>query len=95
MSSSSRTGVAPRRAARGARPKGAREQALAVWRSLMEDDFSQALFRDNGVGLHLFWLDETSSQISALHADEQRLVRMTHGELESTSARFGERTSGR
>ena len=66
----------------GALPAGAREQALGQWQSLANDAFSRSLFRDHNVHVRLLWVDATSGEVFAFHADEPRLDRMDRGDFD-------------
>ncbi|CAN5843570.1 hypothetical protein BH11MYX4_BH11MYX4_15120 [soil metagenome] len=77
----------------GAMPEGAREQALAQWQSLMNDEFSYTLFHDHGVHVRLLWVDATSGEVCDWRADQQRLAPIGRGDFELMLASFEEPTS--
>jgi len=81
------------RSARGALPGGPREQALAQWKSLVNDEFSQLLLHAPGVDVRMLWVDATSGEVCAFRADEQRLAPMGSGDFERMLASLEERTS--
>ena len=81
------------RSIRGALPEGPREQALAQWQSLANDDFSRLLFHAHGVDVRMLWVDATSGEVCHWRAEERRLAPMGRGDLQRMLASIEERSS--
>ncbi len=81
------------RSVRHALPEAPREQALAQWRSLVNDEFSGQLLHAHGIHVRILWVDATWGEVCEWRADEQRLAPMRRGDLERMLASLEERTS--
>ena len=77
----------------GAPPDGAHAQAQAQWHSLMNDAFSQSLFRAHRVHVRLLLLDARAAAVCDWRADQQRLQPMGRGDFDRMLESLEEPTS--